>query len=137
MELTTKDWKEFKIGDLFDQIGSTAVKKPFDKRNMPEDEFIIPALSSKIDNNSSDDGYKRTGRGFRKIGNLDKKYHDILDVYKYGDNTKGIDIVEDVITLSGKDWNYDQHRIIDTTPTEDDFLKTVGDFLQFEISQIM
>lgn len=52
MELTTKDWKEFKIGDLFDQIGSTAVKKPFDKRNMPEDEFIIPALSSKIDNNS-------------------------------------------------------------------------------------
>lgn len=52
MELTTKDWKEFRIGDLFDQIGSTAVKKPFDKRNMPEDEFIIPALSSKIDNNS-------------------------------------------------------------------------------------
>lgn len=85
----------------------------------------------------SDDGYKRTGRGLRKIGNPDKKYHDILDVYKYGDNTKGIDIVEDVITLSGKDWNYDQHRIIDTTPTEDDFLKTVGDFLQFEISQIM
>ena len=85
----------------------------------------------------SNDGYKRTGRGLRKIGNPDKKYHDILDVYKYGDNTKGIDIVEDVITLSGKDWNYDQHRIIDTTPTEDDFLKTVGDFLQFEISQIM
>ena len=52
MELTTKDWKEFRIGDLFDQIGSTAVKKPFDKRNTPEDEFIIPALSSKIDNNS-------------------------------------------------------------------------------------
>lgn len=52
MELTTKDWKEFRIEDLFDQIGSTAVKKPFDKRNMPEDEFIIPALSSKIDNNS-------------------------------------------------------------------------------------
>lgn len=77
----------------------------------------------------SDDGYKRTGRGLRKIGNPDKKYHDILDVYKYGDNTKGIDIVEDVITLSGKDWNYDQHRIIDTTPIEDDFLKTVGDFL--------
>lgn len=85
----------------------------------------------------SDDGYKRTGRGLRKIGNPDKKYHDILDVYKYGDNTKGIDVVEDVITLSGKDWNYDQHRVIDTTPTEEDFLKTVGDYLQFEISQIM
>lgn len=52
MELTTKNWKEFRIGDLFDQIGKTAVKKPFDKRNTPEGEFIIPALSSKIDNNS-------------------------------------------------------------------------------------
>lgn len=52
MKLTTKNWKEFRIGDLFDQIGKTAIKKSFDKRNTPEDEFIIPALSSKIDNNS-------------------------------------------------------------------------------------
>lgn len=85
----------------------------------------------------SDDGYKRTDRGLRKIGNPDKKYQDILDVYKYSNADKGIDIVEDVITLSGKDWNYDQHRIIDTTPTEEDFLKTVGDYLQFEISQML
>lgn len=85
----------------------------------------------------SDDGYKRTGRGLRKTGNPDKRYQDILDVYKYGETDKGIDIVEDCITLSGKDWNYDQHRIIDTTPTEEDFLKTVGDYLKFEISRIV
>lgn len=85
----------------------------------------------------SEDGYKRTGRGLRKIGNPDKRYRDILDVYKYGNKDKEIDIVEDVITLDGNDWNYDQHRVIDTTPTEEDFLKTVGDFLQFEISKIM
>lgn len=83
------------------------------------------------------DGYKRTGRGLRKIGNPDKKYKDVIDVYKYADDTKGIDFVEDYITLNGNDWNYDQHRIIDTTPIEEDFLKTVGDFLQFEISRIM
>ena len=85
----------------------------------------------------SDDGYKRTGRGLRKIGNPDKRYKDVIDVYKYGDDTKDIDFVEDVITLNGNDWNYDQHRVIDTTPTEEDFLKTVGDFLQFEISKVM
>ncbi len=85
----------------------------------------------------SNDGYKRTGRGLRKIGNPDKKYKDVIDVYKYADDTKGIDFVEDYITLNGNDWNYDQHRVIDTTPTEEDFLKTVGDFLQFEISRIM
>ena len=85
----------------------------------------------------SDDGYKRTGRGLRKVGDPDKKYRDVLDVFKYSDNTKGIDIVEGYITLSGKDWNYDQHRIIDTTPTEEDFLKTVGDFLEFEISMVL
>ena len=85
----------------------------------------------------SDDGYKRTGRGLRKIGNPDKRYKDVIDVYKYGDDTKDIDFIEDVITLNGNDWNYDQHRVIDTTPTEEDFLKTVGDFLQFEISKVM
>ena len=65
------------------------------------------------------------------------KYKDVIDVYKYADDTKGIDFVEDYITLNGNDWNYDQHRVIDTTSTEEDFLKTVGDFLQFEISRIM
>lgn len=52
-------------------------------------------------------------------------------------NVEGIDYIEANISLSGKDWNYEQHRIIDTEPTEEDFLKTVGDFLQFEISQIL
>lgn len=85
----------------------------------------------------SEDGYKRTGRGLRKIGNPDKKYQDILEVYKYGKEVEGIDYIEANISLSGKDWNYEQHRIIDTEPTEEDFLKTVGDFLQFEISQIL
>ena len=85
----------------------------------------------------SNDGYKRTSRGLRKIGNPDKRYKDVIDVYKYSDDIKDIDFVEDVITLNGNDWNYDQHRVIDTTPTEEDFLKTVGAFLQFEISKIM
>lgn len=119
-------------GDLFKPSAGVQTSIYLFKAGYPHD------VKSKVKFiNFSDDGYKRTDRGLRKIGNPDKRYHDILDVYKYGDTTKDIDIIEDVITLSGKDWNYDQHRIIDTTPTEEDFLKTVGDYLQFEISQIL
>lgn len=87
----------------------------------------------------SDDGYKRTKRGTRKVGNPDQKYQDILEVWKYGSaaDVEGIDVIDDVITLNGDDWNYNQHRKIDTTPTEDDFLKVVGDYLQFELSQVL
>lgn len=119
-------------GDLFKPSAGVQTSIYLFKAGYPHD---VKSKVKFID--FSDDGYKRTDRGLRKIGNPDKRYHDILDVYKYGDTIKDIDIIEDVITLSGKDWNYDQHRIIDTTPTEEDFLKTVGDYLQFEISQIL
>lgn len=119
-------------GDLFQPSAGVQTSIYIIKAGHPHD---VKSKVKFID--FSDDEYKRTGRGLRKTGNPDKKYHDILDVYRYSDNTKGVDVVEDVITLSGKDWNYDQHRVIDTTPTEEDFMKTVGDFLQFEISQIV
>lgn len=90
----------------------------------------------------SDDGYKRTGRGLNKKGNPEQKYKDILEIYEYGTRASnyvnsGIDYVEDVITDSGDDWNYTQHKVIDTTPTEEDFLKTVGDYLSWEVSKIL
>src|SRR5699024_8262396 len=58
----------------------------------------------------SDDGYKRTGRGTRKTGNPVKRYQDVLDVYKYGSNSGVTDIefIDDVITESGDDWNFNQ-----------------------------
>ena len=37
--------------------------------------------------------------------------------------------------MSGKDWNYSKK--IDTVPTEDDFKKTVSDYLSWEVSQIL
>lgn len=119
-------------GDLFQPSAGVQTSIYIIKAGYPHD---IKKKVKFID--FSNDGYKRTGRGLRKIGNPDKRYHDLLDVYKYSDDTKDIDIVEATITLSGADWNYDQHKIIDTTPTEEDFMKTVGDFLKFEISQII
>ena len=45
--------------------------------------------------------------------------------------------VEDTITLDGDDWNYNQHKKIDTTPTEVDFKNTVADYLIYRVSQAM
>ena len=51
---------------------------------------------------------------------------DIKDIY-----------VEDFITNSGNDWNFEQHMILDTKPTLPDFKKTVSDYLSWEISSLL
>lgn len=87
-----------------------------------------------------EDGYKRTGRGLRTIGNPEQRYEDALEVHRYGtgaDNFTGVEYIDDTITLSGDDWNFTQHQVFDTVPTEQDFLKTVGDYMSFELSMIL
>lgn len=37
----------------------------------------------------------------------------------------------------GNDWNFNQHKKIDTKPTLSDFKKTVSDYLAWEVSQIL
>lgn len=89
----------------------------------------------------ANDGYKRTGRGMRKVDDPEGRYESVKNVFKYGAQAEtsfdDIDIVDDVITLSGDDWNYTQHMVIDTVPTEEDFLKTVGDYMSFELSMVL
>lgn len=46
-------------------------------------------------------------------------------------------IIKDTISLNGNDWTFQNHRKIDTTPTEADFRKTVSDYLSFRVSQIL
>ena len=46
-------------------------------------------------------------------------------------------VIEDTINLEGKDWTYKQHQKIDTIPTEDDFRKTVADYLSWKVSDLM
>jgi type I restriction enzyme M protein len=90
------------------------------------------------------DGYKRTSRSLQEIDEPTKRYTDIIRLYKAGQSAKleanwSIkDIyVEDFITPSGTDWNYDQHKVIDTKPTLADFQKTVGDYLAWEVSSLL
>ena len=91
------------------------------------------------------DGYKRTGRGINEINNPVQRYNDIIEIHKNGvtANVSPIlwnlkqQVVMDVITDKGNDWNYDQHQKIDTIPTLGDFKRTVSDYLSWEVSTIL
>lgn len=88
----------------------------------------------------ADDGYKRTGRGLKIIGDPVQRYEDVLAVWKHGERAQTVtevEFVDDVISLDGNDWNYTQHMVIDTVPTEEDFMKTVGDYMSFELSMVL
>lgn len=90
------------------------------------------------------DGYKRTKRGLQETDEPTKRYRDIIKIYKAGKNAKvesswNLDevYVEDFINSSGTDWNFDQHKKVDTKPTLDDFKKTVSDYLAWEVANIL
>lgn len=91
------------------------------------------------------DGYKRTKRSLNEVDSPTERYQDIIKIYKAGKSAKineslwDIDeiYIEDFITDSGKDWNFEQHKTIDTKPTIEDFKKTVADYLAWEVSNIL
>ena len=45
--------------------------------------------------------------------------------------------IEDCISLDGDDWTFAQHKVIDTVPTEEDFKKTVANYLTWKVSNLM
>lgn len=90
------------------------------------------------------DGYKRTSRALQEINEPAKRYADIIKIYKAGNKAKveaswnlNEVYIEDYITSSGADWNFDQHKIIDAKPTLEDFKKTISDYLAWEVSNIL
>ncbi len=46
-------------------------------------------------------------------------------------------VIKDTITLEGNDWMFNQHKKIDTTPTEEDFKKVVAGYLSWKTSAIL
>ena len=90
------------------------------------------------------DGYKRTSRALQEIDEPAKRYADIIKIYKGGKNARieanwnlNDVYVEGFISKSGADWNFDQHKTIDTKPTYNDFRKTVADYLAWEVDQLL
>lgn len=130
---------------LFGNKASVSVCIFVIKVNRPHEEDDIVTF---ID--FSEDGYTRQNRkkstqevNLRNTDHAEERYDEVLahvlgkkpkTSYYTEQNGK---IIKDTITLNGDDWNFSQHQKIDTTPTEEDFKKTVADYLSWKVSQLM
>jgi N-6 DNA Methylase len=95
----------------------------------------------------SNDGYTRSNRkkakakhNLRDTGNARERYDELVNVIDYGKSQ--LNILEEKVYYentidpdSGADWN--QRAPVDPTPTEQDFMKVVGDYLAWEVSQVL
>jgi hypothetical protein len=95
------------------------------------------------------DGYKRTQRGINEIDSPKERYFDIPIIFSMGFNAdKNPDFhknlwdlsevyFEGTITNSGSDWNFEQHKKIETQPSDSDFGKAVSDYLSWEVKELI
>ena len=96
------------------------------------------------------DGYARQNRkkssqkvNLRNVDDAQGRYDEVLAKCtgkkaktNYYNEDNGL-LIQDTISLEGNDWTFAQHKKIDMTPTEDDFKKTVAEYLSWKVSQIM
>lgn len=98
----------------------------------------------------SNDGYARANRAkstqevnLRDTDHAKERYEEVVakivgkkattDYYNKENGTW----IEDTIDLSGSDWTFNQHQVIDITPTAEDFQKTVADYLSWRVSCLL
>ena len=126
-------------GDLFQPMAGVQTSVYIFRAHLPHDfEKTVKFIDFR------NDGYKRTSRSLQEIDQPAEKYADIIKIFKAGNNAKIESnwnikdvYIEDFINKTGNDWNFDQHKIIDTKPTLADFKKTVSDYLSWEVSNIL
>lgn len=98
----------------------------------------------------SEDGYSRQNRrrstqevNLRNTDHALERYDEIVSIclgkkpktnYYTESNGK---IIKDTISLNGNDWTFAQHKKIDIIPTNEDFKKTVADYLAWKVSAIL
>lgn len=100
----------------------------------------------------TNDGYKRSSRkkakastNLRNVDHATERYQELVNLVKFGkgelNHFTENEYIEDKISVSGDnagcDWNFTQHKKIDTKPTLADFKKTVADYLAWEVSQLL
>ncbi len=131
--------------DLFNGKASVQTAIYLFKVNRPHEEDDIVTF---ID--FSEDGYSRQNRkkstqavNLRNTDHALERYDEVCSIclgkksktdYYTESNGK---VIKDAITLKGNDWTFNQHKVIDTTPTEEDFKKTVADYLAWKVSSIL
>lgn len=98
----------------------------------------------------SEDGYTRQNRkkstqkvNLRNTDHAMERYDEVAAIClgkkpktDYYTEANGL-VIRDTISLEGNDWTFNQHKKIDTTPTEEDFKKTVADYLAWKVSGIL
>lgn len=98
----------------------------------------------------SEDGYARQNRkkstqkvNLRNVDHALERYDEIVAICldkkpktEYYTEANEL-VIKDTITLNGDDWTFNQHKKIDTTPTEEDFKKTVTDYLAWKVSAVL
>lgn len=96
------------------------------------------------------DGYTRQNRkkstqkvNLRNTDHALERYDEVVAIClgkkpqtNYYTESNGL-IIRDTISLNGDDWTFNQHKKFDTTPTEEDFRKTVADYLSWRVGAIM
>lgn len=131
--------------DLFNGKSSVQTAIYVFKVNKPHD---VKKAVTFID--FSEDGYSRQNRkkasqevNLRDTNNAKARYQEVIDHVlgnipdtKYYTEANG-KLIKDRITLGGNDWTFSQHVVIDPMPTEEDFKKTVADYLSWKVSQLM
>ena len=96
----------------------------------------------------SNDGYTRQNRkksgqdvNLKDTDHAHERYNEVVELVLYGKSYLNYytedDYFEDTITLNGDDWVVSQHRVIDTTPTDDDFRRTVQEYLAWKVSAVL
>lgn len=97
----------------------------------------------------SNDGYSRQNRkkstqevNLKNVDHAEERYAEIEAIVlgkkpktSYYTEENGL-IIKDSITLEGNDWLFTQHKKVDTNPTEDDFKKTVSNYLSWKIENL-
>jgi type I restriction-modification system DNA methylase subunit len=96
----------------------------------------------------TNDGYSRQSRrrsslavNLRNIDHAVERYQEVVDLVNYGrtylHHFTEEEYIEAEITLDGNDWTFSQHKEIDPIPTDADFMRVIGDYLAWEIGQVL
>ena len=131
--------------DLFNGKASVQTAIYLFKVNRPHEEDDVVTF---ID--FSEDGYARQNRkkstqkvNLRNTDHALERYDEVCAIClgkkpktEYYTEANGR-VIRDTVSLEGDDWTFNQHKKIDTTPTEEDFKKTVADYLAWKVSAIL